>query len=259
MKRARPARRIAVLLGVSCCAAVLVDPSLAASPAGGSIGPSAPSIEWDGDYQNLPTDDDFKVDDFKLTVNVPATYWSGNEGGINVSITWPDENDYFELMVFTSKDGRPENPSWGSSQPPPRKSQTVFIPDASGEYIVRAIYTAVVDSGYSGLASFSSEPTGGGARVVFEPGEGLRFAPASIVSAHFLGTEPMMTMERRVEGSTAASPPIASSWIGRCRPAPRSASSAVPKTAATAFGCCSIRRAHNAAARTAPPGAAGTP
>lgn len=204
IKRARASRWIALLLGVSCGAAFLGDPSLAASPAESSIGPGKPSVTWEGPYRNLPTTENpFMTDDFALAVDVPADHWIGNEGGVNITIEWPDDDDYFELQVHDAEGGSAGATGNGSA-PPPRNTQTLYIPEASGKYRVTAIYTAVVDSGYTGLASFSSEPKEGGPPVVFEPGDGLAFAPATVVSAHFLGTEPMMTMERRVEGSRAA-------------------------------------------------------
>ena len=210
MRSARAPRWMAVLLGMACGAALIIDPSLAADPGAGNIGPSDPTITWNGRYQDLPGRDTLSPDDFILSVDVPTSFWAGNDGGINVTIRWPDETDDFELQVYKRKPDGSEGATVGvSAQPPPGRSETVFIPDASGDYIVKTIYYAVIESGYTGAASFSSKPTGGetSAQVLFDTDQTLAFAPASIVSAHFLGTEPMMTMERRVAGSTTAVDP----------------------------------------------------
>lgn len=120
-------------------------------------------------------------------------------------ITWAEVADDFDLIILRGhvrpdflapicKDDLKTQCEIDRSEQRGTTSESVLIRDAEpGEYTIRVNYTAVVDSGYSGSASFLDGS-------VRHDGAELEFGPATIVSAHFLGTEPMVTMERRIAG-----------------------------------------------------------
>ncbi|MDQ3963667.1 MAG: hypothetical protein M3277_07130 [Actinomycetota bacterium] len=127
-------------------------------------------------------------------------------GPFRVKITWDDISDDFDLIVFNTRvcpTDFAENHEIDRSQEDVSTSEEVTVPNTAsqweenaGEYTVRVIYDTVIDSGYRGTASFLEDVVHA-AHSLSE----LEFGPATIVSAHFLGTEPMVTMERPLPDS----------------------------------------------------------
>lgn len=193
-------RRLTTTLVTALLAASLFPGSaVAAEPPSGTVGPSQREFPWTGPPRDTSISlVDESPDDFCLTVDVPWNYWDTHDGNVELVITWEDETDDFAVDVFETHDCTSSGELAGFSESrPPGTSEKVIIPEPFGKYRVRVHYHAVTESGYSGTATFFSEPTRTGPPVIFDT-KPLEFAPATVVSAHFLGTEPMVTMERRL-------------------------------------------------------------
>ena len=201
------------LLAASALLLVIQQPApRAATPPAGTIGPTTPDVRWEGPVktasfsaQGCPDACDF----FNLTVDVPASYWNDHSGGAKVKIAWPPQSGVFEMDVSDSSGTRVARAEYDPTADSGKGEETLIIPSASreaGPYVVRVRYTYVVESSYSGTATFLTSEGGSaekGAGAVFDTSEPLTFAPTTTVSAHFLGAEPQMTMERRVNGAPA--------------------------------------------------------
>jgi hypothetical protein len=138
----------------------------AASPASGTVGPSAPSLSWTGNNFAIGTTpgpsactSDALCDHFSLTVGVGKTYWGNHTGGAAVSISWGDSSNDFDLYVYNSSGSLV-----GFSTASSGTSERVTIGKAAGKYNVTVVPKKVLNSGYNGSASFSSvaHSTGGG-------------------------------------------------------------------------------------------------
>jgi uncharacterized repeat protein (TIGR01451 family) len=211
-RRVRVATLIAALITIS----VLPFGASAADPASGTVSPASPSVDWTGPAKTASTDGPSNAectappdplpsfcDDFFLTADVDATYWQTHTGGVFVDITGLPPAEDFDLYVY-DKNGHEVATS---GLPGSVESALVECPTRDlGPYKVRVVYFTTVDEGaglpgYQGHAEFSAqdgscagEPEGGPA--TFQR-DALSFAPATISSAHFLGAEPQVTIERR--------------------------------------------------------------
>ncbi|MFF7633404.1 TIM-barrel domain-containing protein [Kitasatospora sp. NPDC008050] len=104
---------------------------------------------------------------YDLTVDVPASYWSGNpDGGVPLSVQWPDQNNDFDLYVYDST-GHEVAESASSADP-----EATVIPNASGTYHVLVVPYAVTNSGFTLTASIPQATTVGAATAVKRDGNG---------------------------------------------------------------------------------------
>ncbi|WP_329585193.1 DUF5110 domain-containing protein [Kitasatospora sp. NBC_01250] len=104
---------------------------------------------------------------YDLTVDVPASYWSGNpDGGVPLSVQWPDQNNDFDLYVYDST-GHEVAESASSADP-----EATVIPNASGTYHVLVVPYAVTDSGFTLTASIPQATTVGAATALKHDGNG---------------------------------------------------------------------------------------
>jgi hypothetical protein len=173
-----PGLAIAVLLVLLAGGALAVTAG-ASKPDEGTVSVDSPMTSWEGEFfatghtktGNLcavPSDD--VCDSFDLTVDVPASHWESNTGGVEVKIAWEDENDDFDLYVYDD-DGTlvGESANGGTS------SERVFIEDASGTYRVAVAPWKVSDSAYDGGAHVESRADVGqtGGEVPAEPLSGV--------------------------------------------------------------------------------------
>ncbi len=210
------------LVAVMTFSLLITGAAGAATPASGTVAPANPSVSWDGPAKTAETAGPSKAqcapdpaepellqnfcDDFILTVDVPATYWNTHQGGVQIDLTGISPAEDFDLYVFDKTGGQV-----GSSGNP-GGVESVYLPCAShtgSPYVVRAVYFTTVDEGlglpgYRASAQFqtadgecetAAEAEGGPATFV---NNALTFAPATITSAHFLGAEPQVTIERRM-------------------------------------------------------------
>jgi hypothetical protein len=203
----------------SAIAAILIvtvvgpQAGLAADPTAGSIGSGNTSASWTGVDQSAETAGPDACtqqtgvqfppycDDFALTVT--------DQGQVVVSVTGTVPANDFDLYVY-NKDAElvASSASAGSLE-----QATLDCADpAESPYDVRVVYFQTVatptsgDPGYTGSADWS--PAAAGAcdstpdvQAVFSGS--LSFGPATVVSAHFLGSEPQTTLERTVPGRAA--------------------------------------------------------
>lgn len=192
-------RTSVVFLFMCLVVAVAVVPRgaevFAAEPSTGTVDLSSPVITWVGPVQTGTTQTRTR-DEFFLNVDVDPTYWDDRHGGVEISIAWPDRADNFSLFVWEGHDPPSDQLPLAESNEILTTQESVFIPAASGPYKVRASYAAVVESGYEGTARLLTSSD-----VIFDDSNPVEFAPATVVSAHFLGAEPQVSMERLVPGS----------------------------------------------------------
>ncbi len=140
----------------------LVTVAQAANPANGTVTPTA-STSWNGKTYTasaLPDDtlcpsktadpQNAVCDHYTLTVNVPTSYWTGRTGGAEVTVSWPDSSDDWDLFAY--KNGE----MVASSANGDTKFETMTIPEAAGTYEIRVEPFLVTNSGYTGTASIKS-------------------------------------------------------------------------------------------------------
>lgn len=182
-------------------------PSEAASPGSGTISTGATSLSWTGKTFTAATPvpdvcpasvDAANVlcDHFQLTVNVPASFYLGPQGGVEVSIAWPDNSNDFDLYIYDSNGNEVAHSAQGGTT-----SEQALVPLASGTYEVRVVPFTVINANYTGTATLTQGTTVTTTNATFNTSAQLAFGPATVVSAHFLGAEPQMSLERRIPGS----------------------------------------------------------
>ncbi|MGH3736916.1 MAG: hypothetical protein ACRDT6_15095 [Micromonosporaceae bacterium] len=133
--------------------------AIAATPAGGTISPTAPEATWQGATYAASAIVDpaacvggVTCDEYALTVDVPASYWDDKVGGAEVSIAWGDASNDFDLYVYNDAGDEVASSAAGSTT-----SERVLIPSASGTYTVVVVPWLIVNSSYEGVARFVSQ------------------------------------------------------------------------------------------------------
>jgi hypothetical protein len=189
------------------------EPGWAADPTSGSIGPDNTSASWIGVDTNAETSGPEACqeqsgvlfppfcDDFSLTVTEP--------GEVTVSVTGTVPANDFDLYIYDSA-----GTLVGSSAAPAGLELATIdcAKPAGNPYDVRVVYftTAATplpdDPGYTADASWAAPGAEAcdsvpDVQAVFSGS--LTFGPATVVSAHFLGSEPQTTLERSVPGRAA--------------------------------------------------------
>jgi len=140
----------------------------AANPDSGTVKPTAPTVNWAG--QNYPAGgtvdpeicppkaedpEDALCDHFTLDVPVAQSYWSTRDGGAEVTITWGDPDDDFDMYIYKGGD------LVASSAQGSTTKETAIISEASGTYEVRVLPFLVTDSAYRGTATFETRAADG--------------------------------------------------------------------------------------------------
>ncbi|MDQ3627249.1 MAG: hypothetical protein M3419_00185 [Actinomycetota bacterium] len=166
-------RRIAAVGAVVLLAAGLGQFRLteqvgAAEPGAGAVGPGSRTADWQGQrYAAAATADpaacpsgaedpqDVVCDHFTLRVPVDESYWSSRDGGAEVTISWPDPADDFDLYVYQGGELVASSASGGTTK------ETVLLSEATGRYEVRVLPFLVTDSAYEGTATFQARPSDG--------------------------------------------------------------------------------------------------
>lgn len=180
-----------------------VAPASAADPQSGSISSTARDVAWTGEYVQGSVGRYCTIifcDRYSLTVDLPEGYWKSPDDGLRVQIAWQDSADLFRLCV-KPPDATNVCDAGGDGTGGMRfgSRQMFFSMAKNGVYEVTVQYETVVESGYTGAASAAlAQPEVPRFRpeVAFDDATPIQFAPATIVSPHFLGTEPMMALER---------------------------------------------------------------
>jgi uncharacterized repeat protein (TIGR01451 family) len=224
MRKMRLTFSILVLAGTALTTGTLVTgSSSAATPSSGTIGPppAASSVSWQGpdraattqgpsDAQCVepPSGDpgDFGgfCDDFTLTVSVPQ-----RQGSVAVTLNVGGGNpgEDYDLYIY-DKGG---NQVGNSGNPGGVETATIDCPSpAASPYKIRVVYFTTVSDGlgYSATADYTDQtcPVSPPDRVATFNDNALAFAPSTVVSAHFLGAEPQVIMERRAPWTPQGAP-----------------------------------------------------
>jgi uncharacterized repeat protein (TIGR01451 family) len=213
---------ILILAGTVLAAGALVTgSSRAATPSSGTIGPSATSVSWQGpdhaattqgpsDAQCVepPSGDpgDFGgfCDDFALSVAVPQRQGSFT---VTLNVGGGNPGEDYDLYIYD----RNGNQVGNSGNPGGVETATVDCPspDAS-PYKIRVVYfTTVADGlGYAATAQYTDKtcPVNPPDRVATFNDNALSFEPSTVVSAHFLGAEPQVILERKAPWTPPTAP-----------------------------------------------------
>jgi hypothetical protein len=187
----------------------------AATPSSDTVGPGDTTASWTGpdvDAETAgPEECDLTTgilfdpfcDDFMLSVTAV--------GEVAVSIQGKVPANDFDLYVYDNT-GRVV----GSSALPGGIEATTFCAHPNLDpYLVRTVYFTTVDTpvppdavGYTGEATWTADDGSCSAAPAQALHQGtLEFGPATIVSAHFLGSEPQTTLERELPGFRSATNP----------------------------------------------------
>ncbi len=164
----------------------LSDPAEAADPDSGTVRPADRTSMWQG--QNYPAaatadpaacppkeedPEDALCDHYTLSVPVAPSYWDTRSGGAEVTITWGESADDFDLYVYDADNGElvASSASGGTTR------ETAVISEASGRYEVRVLPFLVADSAYQGGAEFTTARRSAGGAPLGGPAEykGTRF------------------------------------------------------------------------------------
>jgi hypothetical protein len=152
-------------------ALLLAGGGTAATPGSGTVSPTSPSTTWQGIHYDTAAfvlgqvasdpcpsaaldPNDATCDHYRVTVDVPSSFWSSNVGGATITISWGSADNDFDMYVYDGA-GNLVKQSVSSST----TYERVVIPDASGTYEVRVAPFTVVDSGYDGNVTLSAAPT----------------------------------------------------------------------------------------------------
>jgi hypothetical protein len=158
--------RLPAVLAAAFVAMLAIAPNgFAATPSTGTIGPLAPSVGWQGQHYTLAATAEeaacppqaldsmnLVCDHFSLTVAVDPSYWDTNTGSAVVDITWADSSNDFDLYVFDKDGNEVDSSTQGGTT-----SERATIPRPSGTYDVVVVPFTVVNSGYAGTATFTSQ------------------------------------------------------------------------------------------------------
>lgn len=142
---------------------------MAANPGDGTVGPGNETTAWDGKvYIGAATPDptlclsaemdpeNATCDHYALDVNVEPSYWDNRSGGVDVTVTWPDSTNDFDLYVYDVDGALVASSAQGGTT-----SETAVLSQPSGAYEVRVVPFLVANSGYDGETQFAASPGGG--------------------------------------------------------------------------------------------------
>jgi hypothetical protein len=147
-------RRIA-FVAVATGAALLVSGSVGMAA---TSGPSVTPETWSGrSYVAIATANphacgtsNLRCDHTRFDVKVPTSYWKTHVGGVQVSISWADPNDNFDLFVYA------HGKLVGKSTARHARVEQVLIRSARGSYSALVLPRRVTTSGYNGAITLSS-------------------------------------------------------------------------------------------------------
>jgi len=179
----------------------------AATPSGGSLSTTSPSLTWQGAFypfgvnadpaQCPPAADPLNLlcDHFFLNISLASSFWQSNTGTVTVTIQWPGSstsND-FDLFVYRESDGAQVGSSTlggGETQ-----EQVVLQAPIPGLYEVRVVPFLVIGSSYSGSAVLAFAPGGPTPNPSFLTG-GIGFTTATIVDSQRTQGEPLVYIDQ---------------------------------------------------------------
>src|SRR3989475_6225194 len=192
---------LCTLAAIVLLVSVVSIPVRAASPSSGAVSQSSPSLTWNGPLYVMSTPvpeacppaadpANVRCDHFFLTIDVPATFWTQNTGGVAIRITWLSSDNDFDLYVYN-----PEGTQVASSASGGTTSEAVFLEfPAPGVYEVRVVPFLVLGSDYQGSAILTFTP---GAPVPnpTHPTGGIAFGPSTVADPVRTEGEPMIHVD----------------------------------------------------------------
>lgn len=147
-------------------------------------------------HVNDPSPPDLICDHFFFTVAVDAAYWTTHNGGAEVTITWANSSDDFDLYVFDKDGNQVASSATGGGNV---ERAMVNEPDrAHSPYEVRVL-PFLISSGssdYKGVVGLSSTLATGPTVLPTRTPGGLAFGPATVVDAQRTEGEPLNFIDR---------------------------------------------------------------
>lgn len=213
-RRSRPRAVLTAVLALLCGLLGAAPAAHAATPSAGTLSPAHRTVTWQSptyaagsvpDPAHCPTaaaDPEGKVcDRFALTVDVPAGYWQGNpDGGVPVSISWPDPAMEFDLYVYDSA-GRKVAENQSGAVP-----TTAVIPEASGTYQVLVVPYSVTNSSYTATALLPQPTTVGDATGIARDGDGYLIQAGTARARVDFTTDDTFRLQFSPDGTFTAPP-----------------------------------------------------
>lgn len=201
-------RRPALVAAAAACALLL--PALtgvghAATPSGGTVSPSAPTVTFTGravaagvnpvgTSAGCPfTDPTNLCDRYDLKVDVTPDYWKTHTGGVKLSVDWGSAGNDYDVYVYDST-GAVAGSSASSSKP-----EVVTLSKPSGVYSVRIAPFLVTGDQTTGTAVFTSADAAPGVGNPLLPNgdpQGLAFSATVPADPQRSQGEPAVTTDR---------------------------------------------------------------
>src|SRR2546427_1846158 len=192
---------LCTLAAIVLLVSVVSIPARAASPSSGAVSQSSPSLTWNGPLYVMSTPvpeacpaaadpANVRCDHFFLTIDVPATFWTQNTGGVAIHINWLSSDNDFDLYVYNSGGTQVASSAAGGTT-----SEAVFLDfPAPGVYEVRVVPFLVLGSDYQGSAALAFTP---GAPVPnpTHPTGGTALGPSTVADPVRTEGEPMIHVD----------------------------------------------------------------
>lgn len=141
-----------------------------------SLGPGQESVTWQGDARTSTTElirqlggcKGGHCENYLIDVNVDSEYWKTNSGGLLAEIDWKLAANRFTVVIL-DQDNKQVGEASTDTTDVAITSESVFLPEASGSYIIQVRYTRTVqpphdpddpddNDRYVAVASFVSTP-----------------------------------------------------------------------------------------------------
>ncbi|TLZ96596.1 MAG: hypothetical protein E6J96_08120, partial [Methanobacteriota archaeon] len=192
---------LCTLAAIVLLVSVVSIPARAASPSSGAVSQTSPSLTWNGPLYVMSTPvpeacppaadpANVRCDHFFLTIDVPATFWTQNTGGVAIRITWPSSDNDFDLYVYNSGGTQVASSAAGGTT-----SEAVFLEfPAPGVYEVRVVPFLVLSSDYQGSATLAFT-SGGPVPNPTRPTGGIAFGPSTVADPVRTEGEPMIHVD----------------------------------------------------------------
>ena len=138
-------------------------PTRAATPSGGTISTLSPSLTWQGQFfaagvNGDPTQcppnldpNNLQCDHFLLNIDLAPDFWLTHTGSANITITWADGSNDFDLYVYRTTDGQLVGSSTAGGGE--TQEQVMIQSPTPGTYEIRTVPFLVLASAYSGFAN----------------------------------------------------------------------------------------------------------
>ena len=201
----KPIKIIILLVAIfSSVIGIASHPTRAATPSGGTISTSPSSLTWQGQFfaagvnadptQCPPNaDPNLQCDHFLLNIDLAPDFWLTHTGSANITITWADGSNDFDLYVYRTSDGQLVGSSTAGGGE--TQEQVMIQSPTPGQYEIRTVPFLVLASAYSGFANLVISNTPPVQNPSFPTG-GISFGPATVVDAQRTQGEPLAHIDQ---------------------------------------------------------------